>query len=61
MLCPDARRCKSLGNPHKNPFEIELSPESETLSGDIFMSKKISAEIFVEDLYMLKRHVKRCE
>lgn len=35
--------------------EIELSPESETLSGDIFMSKKISAEIRHQVLLLLRQ------
>ena len=33
----------------------ELSPESETLSGDIFMSKKLSAEIRYQVLLMLRQ------
>ena len=33
----------------------ELSPESETLSGDIFMSKKISAEIRHQVLLLLRQ------
>ena len=33
----------------------ELSPESETLSGDIFMSKKISAEIRLQVLLLLRQ------
>ena len=35
--------------------ETELSPESETLSGDIFMSKKISAEIRHQVLLLLRQ------
>ncbi len=33
----------------------ELSPESETLSGDIFMSQKISAEIRYQVLLLLRQ------
>ena len=43
------------GTPKRKHTIFELSPESETLSGDIFMSKKISAEIRHQVLLLLRQ------